>query len=294
MIKQFSVFNIKTDPADLADDMALKLEQKAFTPCGTFDLRSQGFITTLNEEEYAPRLNGCAYFAVKTETKIIPAPAIKDLVNKKVAEIEVEQGRKVYRKEKADIKESTIQGMLPQAFTKSNVVHGYADIKRGYIVVGTASRNKAEGVLSLIREAIGSLPLVPLMVNNHPKSVMSNWYIMGAPSDFSLLNDFKITNSNHLSNVVNFRHQSETSAVDELISEGMEFSQLSIDISDQASFKLDEDLSFKQFKLSDVLEDYIEDCDDAAAQKEAYFVFQSAAIGHCVDRIVEEMGGIAE
>src|SRR3546814_12059844 len=93
---------------------------------------------------------------------MLPGGVVKDALKEKVDEIEAEQMRKVYKKERDQIKDEIIQAFLPRAVIRKSGTFAAIDAERGLILVNSASPKKAEDVLSTLREAIGSLPVRPL------------------------------------------------------------------------------------------------------------------------------------
>mgnify|MGYP006196174399 CR=1 FL=1 len=52
--------------------------------------------------------------------------------------------------------------LLPRALVKPYRLDGYLDLRRGLLVVDTASRKAAEGFVSNLRHTLGSFPALPL------------------------------------------------------------------------------------------------------------------------------------
>src|SRR3546814_16706365 len=95
---------------------------------------------------------------------MLPGSVGKDGLKEKGDEIEAEQMRKVYKKERDQIKDEIIQAFLPRAFIRKSGTFAAIDAERGLILVNSASPKKAEHLLSTLREANGSLPVRPLTV----------------------------------------------------------------------------------------------------------------------------------
>src|SRR5574343_63609 len=151
-----------------------KLQPAIFKPCGYHQEASSGFVPPIGTElVYAQ--NGYLMLCLQTETKVMPSAAINKLLNEKVAELEEAEGRKLGRKEKASIKDEIIFEQLPKALTTIGKTYAYINPISGFIVVDASSDNKAEAVLSLLRKCLGSLPVVPLDVNNKPRHVLTAW-----------------------------------------------------------------------------------------------------------------------
>lgn len=90
------------------------------------------------------------------EEKVLPSAAIKHKLDERIIKIQTEEGRNVGRKEKQELREAIIDNLLPKALTKSSRTNGLLDT--GWLWVDTASRHKAENLLTKLREALGGLP----------------------------------------------------------------------------------------------------------------------------------------
>jgi hypothetical protein len=90
-------------------------------------------------------------------------------VNEQVAELveamEGAENRKVGRKERKEIQDKVVLELLPRAFSKASSTYAYIDTRKGWLVVDASGSNKAEDVVSLIRKAMESLPVVTLRRN---------------------------------------------------------------------------------------------------------------------------------
>jgi recombination associated protein RdgC len=83
--------------------------------------------------------------------------------------------RKVYKKERDQIKDEIIQAFLPRAFIRRSSTFAAIAPKQGLILVNSASPKRAEDLLSTLREVIGTLPVRPLTVKMSPTATMTEW-----------------------------------------------------------------------------------------------------------------------
>ena len=155
------------------------LETKKSRPIAASELSTYGFVEPLGQyeglvETVAP---GVMLIAALKQEKMLPSRVVKEALDAKIAEIEEEQMRKVYKKERDQLKDDIVQSFLPRAFvTRSRV---QALIMPPYIVVDNASQKKAEELLTTLREAPGSLPVRPFAVAVRPTVTMTYWVLNG-------------------------------------------------------------------------------------------------------------------
>lgn len=185
-----------TQPLPLGDLQAFSdaLETEAARKIGSQELSTMGFTEPLGVEgEYAERIGaGSIFICARKSERILPGKVVKQSVEAKVREIEKDQDRKVYAKEKARIKDEVVQAMLPHAFVTHSRIN--ALITPTYIFVETSSAKKADELLSLLREAIGSLPVRPVSAKVSPIATFTDWVQHGklsVPGGFSLGESFQ-------------------------------------------------------------------------------------------------------
>lgn len=185
-----------TQPIPLHDLEALSeaLQTKAARNPASQELSTMGFIEPLGvDDDYAEPIGAKGIFiAARKSERLLPGKVVKQNVEAKVREIEQEQMRKVYAKEKARIKDEIVQAMMPHAFVSHSRLN--ALICPPYVFVETTSAKKAEDLLSLLRSALGSLPLRPVGTKVSPIVSFTEWVKnpdLSAPAAFSLGESFQ-------------------------------------------------------------------------------------------------------
>ena len=182
-----------TSPFDLsAEQLESQLAGAGFTPCGKSQPLALGWVPPLGEtaETLVHAAGGRMLLCMRREEKLLPATVVREQVADKIAEIEREEARKVYRKERLQLKDEVVQDCLPRAFTRSTRVFGYIDTRSNWLFVDAASAGRAEEFVGLLRECIGTLPLLLPQVNQSPAAAMTSWLVhSNLPDDFSLGSD---------------------------------------------------------------------------------------------------------
>lgn len=115
---------------------------------------------------------------VRVTRRHVPAKAVHREVAARVAEIERSELRVVRGREKQNIKAEVLEDMLPQAFLVETDISAF--VQQDVIIIDQSSANKAELLLSALREALGSLPAVPLQTNYPASEAMTDWVREGA------------------------------------------------------------------------------------------------------------------
>ncbi len=160
-----------------AEALEEKLQGDAFKPCGPQETTRQGWVPPLGKHSdmLVHSTNGYHLIALRKEDKILPGSVVKEIVEERAEAIEIEQSRKVRRKEKDEIKEQVMLEMLPQAFSQNRRSFAYLAPQDGLLVVDAGSSKQAEDLASFLRKSLGSLPVRPPAVEQAPAFTFTGW-----------------------------------------------------------------------------------------------------------------------
>jgi recombination associated protein RdgC len=290
-----------TSPFDLsAEQLGAQLAQRAFQPCAKSQALSLGWMPPLGDEsaELAHAAGGRLLLKLKREEKLLPATVVREQLEEKIAGIEADQGRKVYRKERLSLKDEIVQDCLPRAFSRSSAVHAYIDPRANWIFVDAASAARAEELLNLLRECIGSFPVLLPQVNNAPAATMTGWLAhRNLPDDFVLGEECELREPGEEGGVVRCRGVDLLSEeVETHLNAGKQVARLSLAWEERLSLVLAEDLCLRRLRFSDELMKENEEIPEAdqAARLDADFALMSDAVTRLQERILALFGGEAE
>jgi recombination associated protein RdgC len=235
---------------------------------------------------------------MKREEKLLPSTVVREQLEEKVAAIEAAQGRKVYRKERLNLKDEIVQDCLPRAFSRSSYIHAYIDIKANWIFVDSASASRAEELLNLLREGIGSFPVLLPQVNNAPTAVMTAWLLhRSLPDDFELGQECELREPGEEGGVVRCRGVDLLSEeVETHLHAGKQVARLALGWDERVSLLLAQDLCLRRLRFADELMKENEDIPEAdqAARLDADFALMADAITGLQARILALFGGEVE
>ena len=280
---------------DIADHLNQALEQHPLRPCGPMELSTRGFVPVLGEQGTLETLwNGdCVLFALGSEDKILPASVINKAVSEKIRAIGYDQGRRVGGRERKRIRQEVMDILLPRAFSRPSRIQAYADLKHGWLVIDTASRKAAEGVLNALREALGSFPALPLAPERSPRQVMTGWLQTGEPAPgFALADECELRDpSNANGAVTRSRHQElESDEIREHLRAGKQAFRLGLEFDQVMGFVLGEDLVVRKLGFYDAVTDQLEamQADDAETELQARFVLMHGTLRPLLQRLEAE------
>ncbi|MCK9468246.1 MAG: recombination-associated protein RdgC [Porticoccaceae bacterium] len=273
------------------------LASSPFQPCGSQDTARVGWAPVLPDSNaLALTAGGFTLVSLRRQQKILPAAAVAEATAAKVAEIEHQQQRTVYRKERKELKEEVMVDLLPRALTRSTHTHAYIDPTAGLLVVDTASRDRAEELLSQLRSDLGALPVVPVRPSAWPAIAMTGWLQHGAaPEVITLGQQCELRDIQESSNVVRVRGQDlRSDEVLQHIEAGKRVMKAEIHWDGKASCLLDDTLALRRLAFDDELVSGAHgEEEDAAAQAAADLVLLGNTLGQLLADLLAEFGGEA-
>jgi recombination associated protein RdgC len=273
------------------------LEQRRFSPCGSLEPVSAGWFPPLGKEHFplVHQSGGFIMLCLQKEEKILPAAAINDIVAERVEQIEATEARPVRRKEREGIRDEVMQDMLPRAFSHTRRTYGYIDVRGGWLVVDSASARKTEDFVALLRQAVGSLPVKPLVTCERPGAIMTHWLASGElPPDVTLESECELRSPEEDGGIVRCRrHDLEAPEIQNHLEAGKEVIKLSISWNDRLSLVLDEALSVKRLRFLDLVQEAAADVetDDPAQRFDLDFSIMSLEIAAFVPVLTAMFGG---
>ncbi len=295
--KNLAIFRLTESFTLSATDLAKKLEQMPFRPCGKHEDSSFGWTAPLgrNSELLVHQANGFMMICAKKEEKVLPTAVINEMVQEKVLELETKQGSKLSRKERNSLKDEIIFELLPKAFSFSRIAYAYIDPKGGWVVVDAASAKKAEDLLSSVRRCLGSFPIVPLNTVEKPSMVMTEWLMKNqAPKGIGIEDECELRSPEDEGGILRCKnHDLALPEIKNHLQKGKLVIKLALNWEDRISFILDEELAVKRLRLLDVIQDQITDinAETDAERFDADFSIMTLEFANFLPRLVELFGG---
>jgi recombination associated protein RdgC len=296
--KNLLVYRLTQDVPFDAEVLEAALASKPARACASQELATYGFVAPFGKGEDAPLVHASQDFllvAARKEERILPGSVVRDAVQEKIEEIEAEQMRKVYKKERDQIKDEIIQAFLPRAFIRRSSTFAAIAPKQGLILVNSASAKRAEDLLSTLREVMGSLPVRPLSVKVAPTATMTEW-VKGqqAAQDFFVLDECELRDMAEDGGIVRCKRQDLTADEIQLhLNTGKQVTQLALAWQDKLSFVLDDKMVVKRLKFEELLQDQAEEDggEEALGQLDASFTLMMLTFGEFLPALFEALGG---
>lgn len=293
--KQLTIYPLDKENLPALETLADKLAQAEFKPCMGMDWDSIGFASpvSFSPEMVFPAQNTLR-IALKKEEKVLPAAVVRDILEEKISEIREAEGRNVGRKEKMELKETITDDLLPRAFTKSSKTEALIDTQRGLLLINQANTNRAEMLLTKLRDALGGLEARLPRTQQSPGSLMTEWLLNGAAAGhFELDSDCELKGLGDAAPVVRISHQDLTAEeVVNLVKNGKVVTQLGLSWQDRVRFVLTQDFTLKRIQFLDVIqEEAAGQGDDIQSITFASQILMAEALGDLLAELVHHLGG---
>jgi recombination associated protein RdgC len=280
------------------DELDERLGARAFNHCGSHDPSSLGWTSPLgrSSQRLVHELGGCIMLCARQEDKLLPAAVVNEALEERLEAIEVDEARKPSRKERTELRDEITFQLLPKAFAKSARTYALIDRQNGWILVDASSANRAESVITLLRETLGSLPVKPFETDLAPAAVMTEWVAQpDRHADFVLLDSCELRDAGEEGGII--RCVGEDLSADEIqahVGAGKQVVKLALQWDERISCVLEADLALKRIKFLDILQEQLADVvtEDEAARFDLSFSLMCLEFRRLIPRILQLCGGL--
>ena len=280
-----------------AATLGQQLEQQEFVPCGSQDTTRSGWVPPLGRHgsEFVHATNGYLMICAKRQDKLLPAAVINEELEEKALEIELRESRQLPRKERRSLRDEVYFNLLPKAFVRSSLQFAYISPRDQLLVVDASSVKRAEELLQQLRDALGSLSVIPLVSKHQPIDVMTRWISSGqGESGFELGEECELRDNADISSVIRCKNQDLAAAeIVNHLKTGMHVSKLALNWQQRLEFVLDEKLTVKRLRFSDIVQEQANDveAEDAATRFDVDFSIMALELSRFIEALVNAFGG---
>jgi recombination associated protein RdgC len=292
--KNLQVYRLPKNWDMTAGRLVDALASQAFAPASSNEFLRQGWKSPRGPgEPLVHAVNGQFLLQLATQKKILPAKAVNELVDKKAAELEEQQGFAPGKKARKELKERATDELLPRALSVTNHVHAWIDPVNGWLVVDSGSPSKADDVIKLLLKAVDKMPLESLRVQRSPVAVMTAWLESDeAPFNFTIDQDATLRATGESKAQVGYkRHTLEVGEMRDHIARGKQCVRLAMTWNSRISFVLTEQLSIQRVKPLDVMKENDAPTFDQNERFDNDFALMTGEYNRMLSDLVEALGG---
>ena len=288
--KNAIIYQLNND--NLLDKQTIEnaVKSASFSPCGNLDSTKMGWVSPYsdnNQDDFIIDMQGHLLLRIKKETKILPAPVIKQALNDKIDKQEKALSRKLSKNEKATLKDEVMIDLMPRAFSKYNYYWLWVDTQNKRIIVDCSSFKLAEDILAILRKELGALALTPLSIEKPLEKIMTTWVKekLSFPP-FILGDEAELKDPLEGNGIISCKNQDITS--DEMLVHldlGKWVTKLKIIDERGINFIIHPDLTLKRIKFDSVILDENEDIgsDEFDKRLEADFYIMANTLSNSIN-----------
>lgn len=282
-------------PADSAITPAVlqeKLAQKPLLPCNGLDKQSMGWISCRGDDRLVHVANQQILFALGVEQKLLPASIINRFAKERIDDIEAQQGYKVGRKEKKNIREAVTDELLPRAFALQRITHAWLDPVNGRLIIDAASEARAEELAEFLVRTLDDLTIRQLHTELSPVAAMTDWLAgNNPPAGFTIDRELELRAGDESRATVRYVHHAlEGEEILAHIAAGKQATRLGMTWNERISFVLNEQLQIKKLEFLDIIK---EDSSAETAEEifDLDFTLMTGELGRMLTDLTEALGG---
>lgn len=296
--KALRIYQARTHQSWSTDSLEHALATKPFRACSSTEETTAGWVSPTNSAMLTHSQGNHWLLKLKIEERILPASVVREQLIEEVEALETAENRRVGRKERQNLSDEVRLSLLPKAFTRSRYVWVWLDSKNNRVMLDTTTDKQADLALNLLREGLGSLPVIPLSTQLAPVQVMTDWATQQPPKDLELLDSCELRDAQDDKSIMRCRGQDLASdEIQQLLAAGKRVTQLSLNWQEQLSFTLTDTLMLKSLKFAEELIEETKDANpdqDPLIALDAEFILMSNTLVTLIDQLVKYHQGLSD
>lgn len=242
MFRSVRFYSVSSPWPESEQELAEKLHNAVFRPCGTYTEKSSGFEAPTGTEgaPLARRVSGTDVMRLRNQARVLPMAAVNEALEVRIAEyrerMQEEPGRRTRRK----LKEQTRDELLPKALLKSDRTTALYLVNENVLAIGTGSEGRAERFMESLRAALGKLEAKPLSFSRPIDAVMARIFGGDPPPQFALGRECRMRDPREAKSSVRWTQVDLTeNNVRRCLKDGMELTHLQFEFGSAMSGVLD-------------------------------------------------------
>lgn len=279
--KNLVLYRFTSECSLTASAIEPSLAAYAFFPCGAHDSKALGWVPPCGLAD-APLVQGTGsqlLLCARQEEKILPAAVVNQALQKRLEQWAHAPPNKA---KKQALRDQIVSELLPRAFSKFQEIRLWINRCNGWLIVDTASVHKAEMILALLRQSLGSLPVVPWLQEITITTLLTQW-VAGhtLPAEFTLQEEAELRATQAGGGILRCKQQPlDSEEIAGHLAANKVVTKLALAWQTELQFILTEEGLLKRLKFAEALQQQNDDLDrdDTLQRLEADFILATGTL----------------
>ena len=275
-----------------------KLGSRPLQPCGALEMLSRGWVAPSPSGRLVHALSHHCLIALGVEQKLLPASIIRQEALRRAKVKEDSQGFPVGRRQMRDLKQQVTEQLRARALSRQRSTRAWIDPQGGWCVVDAASPGKAEELIEMLRDTLGTFAVQFVQTQRSAHTSMAGWLTHGgAPGRLALDQDLTLVTADVTKSSVRYtRHALDLREVRGHLESGKYPAQLGLCWNDRVAFMLTEKLAIKRVQFLELeprssLPEASGADADPQEKFDADFALMTGELSQLLEAVLESLGG---
>jgi recombination associated protein RdgC len=279
-----------------AADLETQLAGRTLKPCGPFDMSSRGWVPVTGGGRLLHTVIQQQMVALGADEKLLPGSIVRQVAQER-AEVQArEQGFPVGRKQMRDLRARVGDELRARALTRRRITRAWLDPASGWFAVDASSIPRAEMVVEILSDTLGSFAPQAIETGRSPQASMASWLLRAeAPVHFSIDDDLELQSADKAKSIIRYtRHPLDGKEIRGHLAAGKYPTRLGLTWKDRVSFVLTDKLQVKRLEFLEMSKDNTEGDDvDPAEQFDIDFAVMAGELGGLLKDLTSVLGSDA-
>jgi recombination associated protein RdgC len=292
--KNLALYRLPADWNVSASDLEEKLGQRTLQPCSPLEMLSRGWVAPSGTGRLLHTVNQQHLIALGVEQKLLPASIIRQETAVRAAVLADSQGFPVGRRQMRDLKMRVTEELRARALNKRRTTRAWIDPINGWFVVDAGSAGKAEELVEVLRDTLGTFAVQFVDTQRTPHTSMAAWLTHGdAPGAFGIEQDLELQTADPNKATVRYvRHPLDGKEIKAHLAAGKYPTRLGLTWNGRLSFVLTEKLLIKRVEFLEMTKDTPDGGEiDKDEQFDIDFTVMAGELAKMLEDLVQALGG---
>lgn len=292
--KNLALYRLPSDWNVSASELEEKLGQRTLQPCSPLEMLSRGWVAPSGTGRLLHTVNQQHLIALGVEQKLLPASIIRQETAVRAAVLADSQGFPVGRRQMRDLKMRVTEELRARALNKRRTTRAWIDPVNGWFVVDAGSAGKAEELVEVLRDSLGTFAVQFVETQRTPHTSMAAWLTHGdAPGPFGIEQDLELQTADPNKATVRYvRHPLDGKEIKAHLAAGKYPTRLGLTWNGRLSFVLTEKLLIKRVEFLEMTKDTPDGGEvDKDEQFDIDFTVMAGELAKMLNDLVQALGG---